>query len=74
MELERGSTKIYSCPICQVDTPHTVRGHHGATYAVACSNCTGGSLVHGDELRMYQVQWEEELREILESLGSADDE
>ena len=74
MELERGSTRIFNCPICQVDTPHTVAGCRDVTYAVICSNCSGGSLVPEDELRLYQAQWEEELREILETLGHADDE
>lgn len=74
MELERGSTRIYNCPICSVDTPHTIAGHRGFTYAVICSNCNGGSIVSGEALLSYQAQWEEELREILQSLGQADDE
>lgn len=74
MELERGSTRIYNCPMCQVDTPHTIAASRGVTYAVVCSNCASGSLVDGQSLQSYQAEWEEELRDILESLGRADDE
>lgn len=68
MELERGSTRIYRCPVCQVDTPHTIRARRGMTYAVVCSNCESGALVCEDDLRLYQMRWEEELRQILDSL------
>lgn len=69
MDLERGSTRIYSCPVCQVDTPHTVRGRRGEMYGVICTSCSLGSLVRGEDLRLYQLRWEEELRQILDSLG-----
>jgi len=68
MELERGSTRIYKCPVCGVDTPHIVRARRGSTYAVVCSNCESGALVDEDDLRLYQMRWEEELRQILDSL------
>lgn len=68
LEFEKGSTRIYRCPICQVDTPHSIRGQRGETYAVLCTNCEGGALVNEDDLRLYQLRWEEELREILDSL------
>lgn len=74
MELQRGSTRIYECPICQVDTPHTVAGSRGNTYGIVCGHCRGGSLVNGDVLDMYQTQWEAELREVLEGLGDIEDE
>lgn len=74
MELPRGTTRIYACPICQVDTPHTVAGHHGNTYGILCGHCRGGSLVSAETLTMYQARWEEELREILDGLGEFDDD
>lgn len=74
MEFQRGTTRIYACPICQVDTPHTVAGHHGSTYGIQCSHCRGGSLVNGSLLDVYQKRWEAELLEILEGLGELDDD
>ena len=74
MELERGSTRIYNCPMCQIDTPHTVVATRGTTHAAVCSNCSNGSLVDGQTLQSYQAEWEEELRDILESISGADDE
>lgn len=74
MELPRGTTRIFNCPICQVDTPHTVRGHHGTTYGIMCGHCRGGSLVSLEVLATYQAQWEDELREVFEGLGDLDDE
>lgn len=73
MELERGATRIFSCPICQVDTPHTIRSRRGEVYAVVCTNCSSGSLVRADELRLFQARWEEELRQILDHLGNGPD-
>jgi len=68
MELEQGSTRIYACPICQVDTPHLIKARRGDMYAIVCSNCSSGSLVQTDELQLYQAKWEEELRQILDDL------
>jgi hypothetical protein len=70
-----GKTKIYSCPICQADTPHVIKGQKSETFALLCSNCGTGSLVQSDELCLYQLHWEEELRQILGSLEEGlDDE
>ena len=63
-----GKTKIYGCPTCQADTPHVIKGQKGETSALLCSNCGTGSLVQNDELYLYQLHWEEELRQILGSL------
>ncbi|NLY29742.1 MAG: hypothetical protein GX047_03835 [Firmicutes bacterium] len=63
-----GKTKIYSCPICQADTPHVIKGQRNETCALLCSNCGTGSLVQRDELCLYQLHWEEELRQILGTL------
>lgn len=68
MELERGSTRIYRCPFCGVDTPHVVRARRGSIYGVVCANCESGALVDEDDLQLYQMRWEEELRQILDSL------
>ncbi|NLJ86094.1 MAG: hypothetical protein GX322_06605 [Firmicutes bacterium] len=63
-----GKMKIFSCPTCQADTPHIIRGQKGETLALLCSNCSTGSLVQSDELCLYQLHWEEELRQILGTL------
>lgn len=68
MDIEAGRTRIYSCPACHMDTPHSIRARRGEVCAVICSNCQTGSLVKSDELRLYQVKWEEELRQVLEHL------
>ena len=71
-----GKTKIYSCPTCGADTPHVIKGQKNQMLAMVCSNCETGSLVQQDELYLYQLHWEEELRQILGSLeqGLDDDE
>jgi len=63
-----GKTKIFSCPNCQADTPHVIKGQKNDTCALLCSNCGTGSLVHTDELCLYQLHWEDELRQILGTL------
>lgn len=72
MDLDPGSTRIYPCALCGVDTPHRIRSRRGNRCAVVCTNCTGGALVGADELLLYQVRWEEELRQILAELAERD--
>lgn len=61
-------TQVYSCPRCQMDTPHFVMARRGDRVGVECSQCHTSSLVNQDELNDHQFQWEEELRQILNSL------
>ncbi|HEY8496802.1 MAG: hypothetical protein C0P61_004730 [Bacillota bacterium] len=72
MDLEPGTTRLYRCALCGADTPHRIRGRRGNRYAVVCTNCSGGALVGGDDLWLYQLRWEEELREILTQLTDGD--
>lgn len=37
-------------------------------YGIICTNCLGGAVVSGLDLRIYQLKWEEELQAILNSL------
>ncbi|MCK9221111.1 MAG: hypothetical protein PHV61_00565 [Limnochordia bacterium] len=62
--------RIYNCPICNADTPHIVKGKRGDVFGLECSNCASGSLVRQDELDNYEVQWEEDLRKLLENLSA----
>ncbi|MGI6038099.1 MAG: hypothetical protein ACOYD6_07730 [Limnochordia bacterium] len=73
MDLERGTTRIYTCPICQIDTPHNICSHRGGVYGIVCSNCAGGAIVREEDLRLYQLRWEEELRQILDNLTVHED-
>lgn len=68
MELPRGATRVFSCSICQVDTPHTVAGHRGTTYGILCVNCRNGTIVNGDALVEYHERWQEDLRTMLQGL------
>ncbi|NLM26104.1 MAG: hypothetical protein GX208_08315 [Firmicutes bacterium] len=68
MEIDVGSTRIFFCPICDVDTPHSIRAAKAEMYGIMCTNCTSGSIVNEVDLRVYQLKWEEELREILDNL------
>lgn len=68
MDFEIGSTKIFNCPVCNVDTPHYIKVHRSDIYAIVCTNCGSGSIVNEIDLRIYQLKWEEELKEILDSL------
>lgn len=73
MELDPGSRRVYCCALCGVDTSHCIRGRRGDRYGILCTNCGGGALVSGDDLLLYQVRWEEELRQILDQLADADE-
>lgn len=73
MELARGTTRIYRCPICQADTPHIVQGRRGSIYGILCGNCRGGSLVPLELLATYRVRWADELREVFDGPGDPDD-
>ncbi|MDI9442352.1 MAG: hypothetical protein GX101_01670 [Firmicutes bacterium] len=68
MQFEIGTTRIFHCPFCDVDTPHTVKARRGAMYGIVCTNCRNGSMVSDLDLRIYQLKWEEELQTILDSL------
>lgn len=72
MELEPGMTRVYHCALCGADTPHRICHRKDDRYAIACTSCPGGALVDGEELFLYQVRWEEELRQILEQLADTD--
>lgn len=73
MDLERGSTRIYHCTVCNVDTPHSIRGRKRDLYGLMCTNCQCGALVTEGKLLRYQLQWEEELRSILDDLTDRED-
>ncbi len=68
MQFEIGTTRIFHCPFCEVDTPHTVKARRGVMYGIVCTNCSCGSMVCDLDLRIYQLKWEEELQTILDSL------
>lgn len=74
MELEPGTTRVYRCRLCGVDTPHRICHRKEDRYAIACTGCSGGALVAGEDLLLYQVQWEEELRGLLQRLAETDDD
>lgn len=61
-------TQVYTCPRCRMDTPHFVMARRGDRVGVECSQCHTSSLVFRDDLHDHQFQWEEELRQILNSL------
>lgn len=62
--------RIYNCPVCNTDTPHLVKGKRNDVYGLECSRCAAGSLVRQDELDKYEVQWEDDLRALLENLSA----
>ncbi|NLJ80627.1 MAG: hypothetical protein GX335_06360 [Firmicutes bacterium] len=68
MQFEVGTTRIFHCPACEVDTPHLVKARKGEMYGIVCTNCLGGAVVSELDLRVYQLKWEEELQAILDSL------
>ncbi|MBO8141905.1 MAG: hypothetical protein H0Z37_06995 [Firmicutes bacterium] len=73
MDLEPGSTRMFRCALCGTDAPHRLRARRGTRCAILCTNCGSGSIVGEDDLLLYQVRWEEELRQILEQLAENDD-
>lgn len=68
MQFDVGTTRIFPCPACEVDTPHIVKARKGEMYGILCTNCHGGAVVSDLDLRIYQIKWEEELQAILDSL------
>ncbi len=74
MGLEPGTTRVYHCALCGADTPHRICHRKEDRYAIACTSCHGGALVGSDDLLLYQVRWEEELRQILEHLTEAEED
>lgn len=68
MDLDENATRIFQCPICQVDTPHRVFGQRNGIHAALCLNCRSGALVRAEALRLAERRWEGELCEILSSL------
>lgn len=68
MDFEIGTTRIYRCPVCGVDTPHSVKGKRGHMYGVLCTNCRCGSVVSDEDLDLYQLEWDEDLEAMLNRL------
>lgn len=66
--MDQNAMPVFRCPLCGLDAPHKVSGELHEVYGIRCSNCGNGSLVRSDDLTLYQMRWEEELRDILESL------
>jgi uncharacterized Zn finger protein len=67
--MEKEQTQVYLCPKCSMDTPHTVIAQKNTVFGVVCSHCQTASLVKKEALKYHQNKWEQELREILGSLG-----
>ncbi len=72
MEAER--TQVYLCPRCAMDTPHLVVAERKSVLAVLCSHCRTASLVKKEILADHHNRWEQELREILDSLTRKPDD
>lgn len=62
-------SQVYLCPRCAIDTPHVVVAERNSLFGVICSHCHTASLVHRDVLQHHQEKWEQELRDILNSLS-----
>jgi transcription elongation factor Elf1 len=71
--MEQTTTRIFSCPMCGLDAPHSVAGELNEVIAIRCSNCGNGSLVRESDLDVYQLRWAEELREIIASLDPSNE-
>jgi len=56
LQFDLGATRIFHCPVCEVDTPHTVKAKKGDMYGIICTNCLGGAVVSGLDLRIYQLK------------------
>ncbi len=65
---------MYRCGLCGVDAPIAFATAGKTDTPIACTNCRGGALVGGDDLLLYQVRWEEELRGLLQRLAETDDD
>lgn len=62
-------SQVYQCPRCAIDTPHLVVAERNSVYGVICSHCQTPSLVKRDVLQYHQSKWEQELKDILNSLS-----
>ncbi len=67
-QLEFDLSQIYTCPSCQLETPHYLLARRRDRVGIACSRCQTISLVGNKELEQHQDWWEEELKLILSNL------
>lgn len=67
--MDTDQSQVYLCPNCAIDTPHLVIAERNSVYGIVCSHCHTGSLVKHEVLQYHQNKWEQELREILNSLS-----
>lgn len=65
---------IYLCPRCEMDTLHNIINRKHDLIGIVCSQCHTPSLVKRDVLTYHQLKWEDELRQILNSLENPFDE
>ena len=74
--LEIDLSQIYTCPHCQMETPHYLLARREERVAIACSRRRTTSLVNAVDLENHQTWWEAELQEILAGLdeNGLDDE
>ncbi|NLG85489.1 MAG: hypothetical protein GX493_13005 [Firmicutes bacterium] len=72
--MEAEGTQVYLCPRCAIDTPHLVVAERKSLLGVVCSHCHTASLVKREVLQDHHSRWEQELREILDSLSRKPDE
>lgn len=68
--METELTRVYACPRCRLETPHFVLARRGDRMGIQCSQCHTNSLVLSDTLSEPDYLWEDELRQILNSLES----
>ncbi|NLW59347.1 MAG: hypothetical protein GX073_03255 [Firmicutes bacterium] len=72
--METNLSQIYSCPHCQLETPHYIMVRREERLAITCSRCRTTSLVHSSVLEDHQAWWETELQQILSGLEEHEDE
>jgi len=72
--LETNLSQIYSCPHCQMETPHYILVRRGERVGITCSRCRTTSLVQASVLEDHQAWWEAELQQILSGLEEHEDE
>lgn len=68
--MDSGASYMFSCPRCGLDTPHSIVDRRKDVLGVVCGHCRMPSIVQSDVFRNHQNMWEEELRQILNSLDT----
>lgn len=72
--VEACTAYMFTCPQCGLDTPHALIDRRHDVVGIVCGHCRMPSIVRYDVFKCHQNRWEDELRDILNSLDNSGDD